>query len=62
MISIKFIRDNIELVKQSLSNRNSDIDLDEILEIDSSRRMVIKSVEVLKADRNLLIRLFVFQI
>ena len=52
MISIKFIRDNIQLVKQSLSNRNSNIDLDKILELDNSRRTVIKSVEALKADRN----------
>ena len=52
MISIKFIRDNVELLKQSLSNRNSNIDLDEILELDTSRRTVIQSVEALKADRN----------
>ena len=52
MISIKFIRENVELLKQSLSNRNSNIDLDEILELDTSRRTVIQSVEALKADRN----------
>jgi len=52
MISIKFIRDNTELVKESLSARNSDVDLDLILELDESRRSIIKSVESLKADRN----------
>ena len=52
MISIKFIRDNIELVKESLLARKSDIDLDSILELDNSRRSIIKSVEALKADRN----------
>ena len=52
MISIKFIRDNIELVKESLLNRNSKVDLDLILELDVSRRSIIKSVEALKADRN----------
>ena len=51
MISIKFIRDNTELVKESLSARNSDVDLDLILELDESRRSIIKSVESLKADR-----------
>ena len=29
MISIKFIRDNIELIKESLASRNSNIDLDD---------------------------------
>ena len=52
MISIKFIRDNLDLLKQSLFNRNSDVDLDSILDLDSSRRTIIKSVETLKADRN----------
>ena len=52
MISIRFIRDNVELIKQSLSNRNNNINLDEILELDTSRRSVIQSVEALKADRN----------
>ena len=52
MISIKFIRENIELVKESLNSRNSDIDLDVVLDIDETRRHIIKSVESLKADRN----------
>ncbi len=52
MIPIKFIRENIELVKESLANRNMDIDLDSILTLDNSRRNIIKSVEALKADRN----------
>jgi len=52
MISIKFIRENIELVKESLANRNTDIDLDSILALDDLRRDIIRSVEALKADRN----------
>ena len=52
MISIKFIRENIELVKESLNSRNSDVDLDVVLELDEARRNIIKSVESLKADRN----------
>ena len=31
MISIRFIRDNVELIKQSLSNRSNNINLDEIV-------------------------------
>ena len=52
MISMKFIRDNVELVKESLFSRNRDLDLDLILDLDNSRRNIIKSVEALKADRN----------
>ena len=52
MISIKFIRDNIEIVKESLASRSSNINLDLVLTLDNSRRDIIKSVEVLKADRN----------
>ena len=52
MYSIKFIRDNKELVKASLLKKNSDINLDKILEIDFKRRTLIQEVETLKADRN----------
>ena len=52
MISIKFIRDNIEIVKESLASRSSNINLDLVLTLDNSRRDIIKSVEALKADRN----------
>ena len=52
MISIKFIRENTELINESLINRNSEVDLDLILELDTSRRAIITSVEALKSDRN----------
>jgi len=52
MYSIKFIRDNKNLVKDSLLKKNSDVNLDEILEIDFKRRTLIQEVETLKADRN----------
>mgnify|MGYP001166321362 FL=1 len=52
MYSIKFIRDNKNLVKDSLLKKNSDVNLDKILEIDFKRRTLIQEVETLKADRN----------
>jgi len=52
MHSIKFIRDNKDLVKDSLAKKKSDIDIDEILGIDFKRRTLIQEVETLKAERN----------
>ena len=52
MLSIKFIRENQELIKDSLVKKNSDIDLDEILNIDFKRRTLIQEVETLKANKN----------
>lgn len=52
MHSIKFIRENEQIVKQCLDLKGSDIDLAEILDIDFKRRTLIQEVESLKADRN----------
>jgi len=52
MLSIKFIRENQELIKESLIKKNSDLDLDEILNIDFKRRTLIQEVETLKANKN----------
>ena len=52
MLSIKFIRENKELIKKSLTQKKSDVDLDEILNIDFKRRALIQEVEALKANKN----------
>ena len=52
MHSIKFIRENKDLVNNTLLNKKSDINLDEILDIDFKRRTLIQEVENLKANRN----------
>ena len=52
MLSIKFIRENKDLIKESLIKKKSDIDLDEILNIDFKRRTLIQEVETLKANKN----------
>lgn len=52
MLDIKFIRDNLDLVKDALKNRGCDIDLDKLLEIDLERKKIIKDVEGLKNQRN----------
>ncbi len=52
MIDIKFIRENIELIKQNCINRRVKVDLDKLLETDEQRRILMKQVEILRASRN----------
>jgi len=52
MLSIKFIRENKDLIQNSIQKKNSDTDLNEILDIDFKRRTLIQEVEALKADKN----------
>lgn len=52
MIDIKLIRENPELVKQGLANKNDKSDVDEILALDKMRREKLQLVEELKAKRN----------
>ena len=52
MHSLKFIRENKDLINQTIKAKKCDIDLDELLSIDFKRRTLINEVESLKADRN----------
>ena len=52
MHSLKFIRENKDLIQVAVLKKKCDIDLDEILAIDFKRRTLIQEVESLKADRN----------
>ncbi len=52
MLDIKFIRENIELVKQNCANRRVKIDINKLLETDDERRTLMKKVEILRASRN----------
>ncbi len=52
MLDIKFIRENPELVKAGIKNKNEKDTVDQILEIDKKRREVIRVTEELKAKRN----------
>lgn len=52
MLDIKFIRENIDLVKQSLKDRNLKLDLDGLTAIDDSRRQALSELEALRAERN----------
>ena len=52
MLDIKFIRENQDLVKQSLVNRNLKIDIAGLIKVDDSRRSILSELEVLRAQRN----------
>lgn len=52
MLDPKFVRENIELVRQSLRNRNYDISLDAFLEAEEQRRSLLREAEELRNRRN----------
>lgn len=52
MLDIKFIRENLELVKQAIKNRNLKLDLDSFIKTDDERRKVLLELEELRARKN----------
>jgi len=52
MIDIKFIRENVELIKQNCANRHVKVDIDALLSADEERRNILKQIEDLRATRN----------
>ncbi|MCK5433907.1 MAG: serine--tRNA ligase [Dehalococcoidales bacterium] len=51
MLDLKFIRQNIELVRQALANRQDSAPLDEILQLDTERRQKIRELDDLRQAR-----------
>ena len=52
MLDIKFIRENIDLVKQGCKNKNMQCDIDRLLEIDQERRDIMTELEEARAKQN----------
>ncbi len=52
MLSIQFIRQNPEIVREALAKRNDDAPLAEILRLDSDHRRRLQEIEALRARRN----------
>ena len=52
MLDIKFIRENPELVRQGIKNKNESDKLDELLRLDEQRRELILKTDELKHKRN----------
>ncbi len=51
MLDIKFIRENIDLVRQAIAKRQDSVPLDEILQLDSESRHKVLELEGLRHDR-----------
>lgn len=52
MLDAKFARENIEIIKESLMNRNYEISLDDFLKDEEQRRALLKESEELRNRRN----------
>lgn len=52
MLDLKYIRENSERVKKFLKARNSDFDLDIVIDLDKKRRELLVEVESLKSKKN----------
>lgn len=52
MLDIKFIKENVELVRAGIAHKNQTVDLDAVLALDEQRRKLLTEVESLKALRN----------
>lgn len=53
MLDLKFIRENLDLVKEAVENKQEKVDLERLIVLDARRRDVLKEVEELKHKRNL---------
>ena len=51
MLDLKFIRENIDLVRQAVEKRQDTAPLDEILELDLERRQKVLELESLRHER-----------
>lgn len=54
MVDIKFIRENAEAIKTAIKNKNLSLNLDELLEADKKRVKLLREIEELKSEKNLL--------
>lgn len=52
MLDIKFIRENIDLVKEGARKKHVKVDLDELVKLDEKRRALLTSMETKKAEQN----------
>ncbi len=52
MLDINFIRENIELIKNTAKNKGITVDVDRLIEVDQRRRELIRLTEGLQQERN----------
>ncbi len=52
MLDIKFIRENSELVKGAVQKKRKTVNIDELLEVDKKRLVLLGEIEALRAEQN----------
>ena len=52
MLDQRFVRNNPELVKQAVANKNERVDVDQFIDLDARRRELLQTSESLKQQRN----------
>ncbi|PKN39459.1 MAG: serine--tRNA ligase [Deltaproteobacteria bacterium HGW-Deltaproteobacteria-2] len=52
MLDIKYLRQNIDLVRKKMDERGQNIDFDRFLGLDAKRRDILQAVETLRNERN----------
>lgn len=52
MLDLKFIRENVELVKTAIKNKNEKADIDKIIELDEAKRIAQFNFDHKKAEQN----------
>jgi len=52
MLDIKYIRENIDAIKTAAKQKNINVDIDKLLELDSTRVGLIQQIEELNRERN----------
>ncbi len=54
MLSIDFIRTNVQKVKDASKNKNREVDIDKIVSLDDQRKHLIHQIQKLREERNVL--------
>ena len=52
MLDIKFIRENLEVIKMAVQKKHMDVDMDRLISVDDSRRELMSAIETKKAEQN----------
>lgn len=52
MLDIKFIRENLDLVKMAAKKKHIDVNLDRLIKVDNTRREIMQRMEERKAEQN----------
>jgi seryl-tRNA synthetase len=52
MLDIKFIRQNLDIVKDACKKKNIKCDIDHLLDVDEKRIKVMRELEAIAAEKN----------